>query len=82
MGTRGNKHGEFNFMTLGSMKNLVSQIWDATPTPDTVITRMNALGQGQPNDQDLLDRNKRPIGELYITGLDYGETEAPHIELI
>ena len=50
--------------------------------PDTVIVRVNALGQGQPNDLDFLDCKNRPIVDLNITGVDAGETEAPHIELI
>ena len=59
-------------MTLGSMKNVVSQIWDEIQMPDTAIARVNAPDQGQPNDIDFLDRKKRPIGELYITGVDAG----------
>ena len=47
--------------------------------PDIVIYRVNALGQGQPNDLQLLGCKKLPIVELERTGVDYGETEAPHI---
>ena len=61
------------------MKKVTRQIWDAIPMPDTVIYRVNALGQGQPNDLQLLGCKKLPIVELEITGVDYGETEAPHI---
>ena len=50
--------------------------------PDTVIVRVNALGQGQPNDLDFLDRKMHPIGDLKITGVYDGETEAPNVELI
>ena len=60
----GNKQGGFKFMTLGSMKKVVRRIWDELPMPDTVIAQVNTLGQGQPNDLDLLDRNIRTIGEL------------------
>ena len=42
-------------MTLGSMKNMVGQSWDVLPMPDTVITRVNALVQGKPDNLDLLD---------------------------
>ena len=42
-------------MTLGSMKKEVRQIWDAIPMPNTVIVRVNALGQGNTNDLDFLD---------------------------
>ena len=69
-------------MTLGSMKKVVRQIWDAIPMPDTVTVRVNALDQRQTNDIYLLDYKKRAIGELKITGVDTGETEAPHIEMI
>ena len=82
MGTSGNEQGGFNFMALGSMKKAVTQIWDAPPTPDTAIARLNALDQGQTNDLGFLDRKKRPIGELDITGVYYGETEDPQIEMI
>ena len=76
------KQGGFKFMTLGSIKKVVRRIWDAIPMPDTVVSRLNALGQGQIIDLDFLDIKKRPIGELKIKGVDYGETEAPHIDII
>ena len=61
-------------MTLGYMKKVVRRSWDALPMPDTVISRVRALGQGQPNDLDFLYINIRPIGELDITGVHDGET--------
>ena len=64
------------------MKKVVRRSWDAIPMPDTMIARVNALGQGQPNDIELLDHKKRPIGELYIKVVDSGKTEASQIELI
>ena len=64
------------------MKKEVRQIWDAIPMPNTVIVRVNALGQGNTNDLDFLDWNKNPIEELKITGVDARENEAPYIELI
>ena len=82
MGPSGNKQGGLKFMTLGSMKKVVRRSWDALPMPNTVIARVNVLGQGQPNGIDLLDCKKRPIGEFDIIGVDDGVTEAPHIELI
>ena len=42
---------------------------------------MNALVQGKPNDIDFLDSKKRPIGDLNITGVDAGKTNAPHVEM-
>ena len=50
--------------------------------PDVVIARLNALGQGQPKDLNFLGRKKLPIGELGITGVNGGVTEAPHIVMI
>ena len=40
--------------------------------PDTIISWLNALGQGKPNDLQLRDCKKHPIGELNITGLGAG----------
>ena len=72
MGPRGNKQGEFKFMTLVSMKKVVRQSWDEIPMPETLILQVNALSEGQINNLDLLDDKKSPIGELEITGVDCG----------
>ena len=72
MGTSGNNQGGFKFMTSGSMTKVIRQIWDAIPMPDTMIAQVNSLALEQPNDLDFLDSNKNPIGELDITGVDYG----------
>ena len=72
--TRVNKQGGFKFMTLGSMKKVVRKIWYATLMPATVVARVKALSQGQPNDLSFFDSNKHPIGELDITGVNAGET--------
>ena len=69
-------------MTLGSMKNLVRSIWDAITMPEIMIDLMKKLSQVQLNVLESLDLKNRPIGELKITGVDTGETESPHIELI
>ena len=82
MGPSGNKKGGLNLMTLGSMKKMTEWSWCTIMMPDTVIDWVNALGQGQPNDQQLLDYKKHPNGDLEITVVDDGETEAPHIELV
>ena len=50
--------------------------------PDTVIDQVNAPGKDQPNDIQLLDHKRRPIVDLDITGVNDGETKAPHIELV
>ena len=82
MGPSIDKQVEFKFIALGSIKKLLWKIWDAIQMPDTVITLVNALVQGQPNDLDFLDSKKRHIGELDITRVDDGETESPHIDMI
>ena len=82
MGTSGNKQDGFKFMTLVPMRNVTRRSWYAILMPDTVIAQLNALGQGQPNDLDFLDFNKHPIGEIDITRVDYGGTEAPNIGLV
>ena len=64
MGTSINNQVGLRFMTLGSMKNVVSKMQDAISLPDTMIAQVKALGQGQPNDIDLLDSKKRIIGEI------------------
>ena len=72
MGSSINKQGGFKFMTLGLMKKVARQRWDAIPMPDTVIERVNTLGQVQTNDIEFLDNNKHPIGEIKITGFYNG----------
>ena len=46
--------------------------------PDTIISQVNALLQGQPNDIEFLDQKKHTIGEIEITEVDARETDAPH----
>ena len=62
MGPSGNNKVGLKCMTRESMKKAVRQIWDDIPMPDTVIVRVNAIEQGQPNDLDFLDHRKRPVG--------------------
>ena len=38
--------------------------------PDTVITRVNILGKGQPSQLTFKDRKGRPIGDVELTGVD------------
>ena len=66
-------------MTLRSIKKVVRRSWGEIPTKNTVIAQVNALNQGQYNVIEFLDCKKRTIGELNITGVNSGETEAPHI---
>ena len=82
MGPSGNNQGELKFMTLESTNKVTRRIWDTIPMPDTVIDQVNAPGKGQPNNIQILDWSKRPIGDLDITGVNDGETKSPHIELV
>ena len=50
--------------------------------PNTVISWVNILSQVQTNDLDLLGYNNHPNRELNIIGVDYGETDLPHIDLV
>ena len=72
MGPIRNKQGELKFMTLGSMKKVVRRSWDSIQMPDTVIARVNTLGQGQPNYLDFLGCKKRTIEDINVTRLDAG----------
>ena len=67
MGTSGNNQGEVKFMTLESMNKVIRRRWDTILMPDTVIDQVNAPGKDQPNDIQLLDRNKCPIVDIDIT---------------
>ena len=82
MGHIGKNQCGFKFITLGSTNKVIRLIWGSIPMPGSVIAQVNALGQGQPNDLEFIDRKKRPIGYIYITGVDDWETGAPHIELV
>ena len=66
-------------MTLGYMKKVVRQSWEALPMPDTVIAQVSALGQGQIIDIDFFDQKQQPIQDINITGLYDGD---PPIESI
>ena len=68
-------------MTIRSIEKVARQSWDAIQITDTVIARVNTLGQGQPNDLEFLDYKNHSIGELDTTRLNAGKTESPHIEL-
>ena len=48
LGPSGNLQGGFKFMALNTGKKIVTRSWDVILMPDTVITRVNALGRDQP----------------------------------
>ena len=59
-------------MPLGSTKKVTRRSYDTIPMTDTIIYRVNAIGQGKTNDLKLLDIKKRTIGYLEITRVDAG----------
>ena len=48
--------------------------------PDTVITRVNALGSDQAEQLIFTDRRGRPIGDVEIPGVHSSDTD--HIKII
>ncbi len=67
-------------MALNSGKKIARRSWDAIPMPDTVIDRVNVLGNDQPEDLVFTDRLGRQIGDVETPGvpttLDEGPEEA------
>ena len=66
LGPSENLQGGFKFMALNTGKKIVWHSWDVIPMPDTVITRVNALGSDQPEQLIFTDRRGRPIGNVKI----------------
>ena len=66
-------------MALNTGNKFVRRSWDVIPMPDTVITRVNALGSDQPEQFVFIDRRGRPIGDVEIQGVD--PSDADHIEI-
>ena len=64
-------------MALYTGKKIVRRSWDVIPIPDTVITRVNALGSDQHEKLIFTDRRGRPIGDVEIPGVD--TSNANHI---
>ena len=50
--------------------------------PDTVLAQVNIISQGKPDDIEFLDGKKHSIGKINTTGVNAGETEVSHIEMI
>ena len=57
-------------MALNTGKKIVRRTWDFIPMPDTVITRVNALGRDQSEQLIFTDRRGRPISDVVISGVD------------
>jgi hypothetical protein len=69
LGPSGNKQGGFKFLSLQSGKEITRMSWDALPMPDTVITRLETLAKGQPEQLIFTDRKGRAIGNAELTGV-------------
>ena len=79
LGPSGNLQGGFKFMALNTGKEIFRRSWDVIPIPDTVITRVNALGSDQLEQLIFTDRRGRPIGDVEIPGVD--ASNADHIKI-
>ena len=66
-------------MALNTGKKIVRRIWGVIPVPDTVITRVNALGSKQTEQLVFTDRHRRPISDVKVSGVDL--LDADHIEI-
>ena len=66
-------------MSLNTGKKIGIRSWNVIPMPDTVITRVNALGSDQPEKCIFTDRRGRPIDDVEISGVD--TYNANHIEI-
>ena len=79
IGPSGNLQGGFKFMALNTGKKIVRRSWDVIPMPDTVITRVNYLGNDHPEQYIFTNRRGRPIGNVKIPEVD--TSNADHIEI-
>ena len=66
-------------MALTTGKKIVRRSWDVIPMPDTVITRVNALGIDHPEKLIFTNRRGRPIGDVKMPGVD--TSNADHIKI-
>ncbi|MGL5934526.1 MAG: hypothetical protein ACRCZI_02770, partial [Cetobacterium sp.] len=66
LGPSGNRQGGFKFLSLQSGKKITRKSWDALPMPDTVITRVELLAKGQPEQLTFKDRKGRTIGNTKL----------------
>ena len=88
LGPSGNLQGGFKFMALNTGKKIIQRSWDVIPMPDTVITRVNTLGNDQPEQLIFTDRHGRLIGvtdNADIPGVDFDEdddAEIPGVDIV
>ena len=66
-------------MALNTGKKIVMRSWDVIPMPDTVITRVNALGSDQPEQPIFTDRRGYSIGNVEIPGVETSNSD--HIKI-
>jgi hypothetical protein len=75
-GPSGNLQGGYKFMALNTGKKITRRSWDVIPMPDTVIARVNALGNDQPEQLIFTDQCGRLIGDVEIPGvMDFEEDD-------
>ena len=79
LGTRVNLQGGFKFMALNIGKKIGRRSWGVILMPDTVITRVNALGSDRPEQFVFTNRHGRPIDDVEISGVY--TSNADHIEI-
>ena len=58
-------------MALSTGKKIIRHSWDAIPMPDTVIARVNTLGQDQPEELTFTNRHGRLIGDNEMPGVTF-----------
>jgi hypothetical protein len=69
-------------MALNTRKKITRQSWDVIPMPDTVIARVNALGNDQPEQLIFADQCGHPIGDVEIPGvMDFEEEDDNDAEM-
>ena len=57
-------------MSLKTGRKITWYIWDEITMPDTVIDRVNKLGESQPEYFIFTDRGGRKIGGVKLIGVD------------
>ena len=63
LGLSGNLQGGFKCMAINTGNSIVRRSWDVIMMPDTVITRVNALGRDQLEQLIFINRCGRPFGD-------------------
>jgi hypothetical protein len=88
LGPSGNLQGGFKFMALSTGKKIIRRSWDTIPMPDTVIARVNTLGNNQPEQLIFTNRHGRLIGDTddaKIPGVYLDEddnSEIPGVDIV